>query len=142
MTATTTEKTTEKTVYAATHMEKRVSDWDPKEGASIESRCTVHKRINLKADTLAELLDKIRTEHFVKLDDVFVGDADETDTVNYINFNQVETADCLEPDTDELAQWERGELTLYLCDYSFCLEKRIVQPITLDELRSTGISTH
>ncbi len=131
---------TSTTVYACTHMDKMASDWSPTEGAGTSYRCIMDESCNIRADSLPLLIERIGARYFLAMDSLFVSDDDSE--VSHVGFNRVETGDSDEPSNAELAEWEAGNLTLYLCDYTFSIEKRTVSPITLDEFASAGIETH
>ncbi len=113
------------TVYACTHVTKEVSTWHPTEGASFQRTFTMDESCNTTASTLASLIRNIGERYFLDLEDLFLPGED-----------------CDVPSKEEEAEWERGELKLYLCDYSFHIEKRIVAPIDRSEFALAHIKTH
>lgn len=131
------------TVYACTSVEKLASDWDPTEGASTHSRTILCQRSNITSDSLVGLVEAIGQHYFLDLDDLWIPDNDEEPgQINTIGYNRVETVDSDEPTTQETEQWKRGELKLYLCDYSFAIEKRTVAMVGLEEFDLAGIKHH
>ncbi len=132
---------TMETVYACTHVTKEVSTWHPTEGASFRRTCTMDESCNTTASTLASLIRNIGERYFLDLEDLFLP-GEEDEPVDWFDFNRVETNDCDVPSEEEEAEWERGELKLYLCDYSFHIEKRIVAPIDRSEFALAHIKTH
>lgn len=128
------------TTYAATSVEKLASHWDPNEGASIESWCVMHESLNVTAPSLPDLVAKLNERFFLTIDEFFLpGDGME---ITYFGFNRVETGDCDEPTLQELDQWENGDLKLFLCDYTFTVEKREVQSLTRADFDRAGLKTH
>ena len=126
-----------KTVYAATWVEKLASAWSAEDGASAESRCIIDKRLNITAPTLKGLIEAISKEFFMEIEEISLGE--EHDGVRYINFSREETGDSGEPTEAEARLWEEGKLTLFLCDYSFTVEKRTVGPIGRKEFEEAGL---
>ncbi len=135
---------TPKMVYACTfaHKTTEIDDFD--RGCDPDTYfCHMHKGCNIKAESLSELIEAIGNHYCLDLDDIFIpGDADEEGTVSWFGYNRLETIYGDEPTEVEKTAWQAGNLTLYLADYSFMIEKRIVEPITEEEFKTAGIKVH
>ena len=131
-----------KTVYVCTHVSKEVEEDDYEHGCLGERRTVWEERCNLEAPTLLGLLEKLREGYILALDDLFIPDDGESGVVQSFGYNQSETSLGDEPTPAERELWKGGGWTLFLADYSFCVEKRTVEPIPLEEFRAAGAKIH
>lgn len=131
------------TVYACTFIEKCAEEDHVENGCDPDSQvCVRHERCNIQADTLPGLLKALGKQFYLDIDDVFVPDDDDNGNIARIGFNRLENEDGGEPTADQQRRWKRGEMTLYLADYHFLVEKRTVEPIRLEEFTGNGIKFH
>ena len=98
-------------------------------------------QLRVSADTLPQLLEylaevcEIRGE---KIDDVWLpGEGSKR-----LCWNRQETARGTQPSPATMEKFERGEVVLYLADYDFIVEKRVVSAIDEAELTAAGIKFH
>ncbi len=131
------------TIYACTHVEKCAEKDDYENGCDPSTQvCVMHERCNVQADTLPGLLKVLGKQLYLDIDDVFVPDDDDNGDITRIGFNRLENEDGDEPTADQERRWKQGEITLYLADHYFLIEKRYVSPIRLEEFPSNGIRFH
>lgn len=88
------------------------------------------------------MLKALGKQLYLDIDDVFVPDDDDNGNITRIGFNRLENEDGDEPSQEQQRRWKRGEMTLYLADYNFLIEKRNVSPIRLEEFQANGIRVH
>lgn len=127
------------TVYACTYMTKEAEKDVYGEGVKGRRHTVMAMACNITAGSLQELLTALGHVYALYIDDVFLP---EDAPVDWIGFNRLETADGGKPFAEEVERWQRGELDLYLADYSFSIEKRFVAPIPHEEFAAAGIKTH
>jgi hypothetical protein len=128
--------------YSCTHTEKLVCGWHPEQGADTDSRCVMAERCNIVASDLSSLIEAIGSHYALDLDDLWIPDQEEDGQINLISHSQVEDEDSNEADANDEARCVAGELDLFLCDYSFSIEKRVVAPVSIEEFKSAGIKYH
>ena len=132
-----------KTVYACPFVEKASEEDRFESGCDTDTRvCIMHERCSIQADTLPGLLKSLGKHFGLDIDDVFVPDDDDSGNIARIGFNRLENEEGDEPSTDQKQRWEQGDVTLYLADYDFIIEKRTVEPIHLEEFTGSGIKFH
>jgi len=103
--------------------------------------CTMAESVNITADTLRRLFDKIGESYCLgNIDDLFI--PSESGSPSYVGWNRLETEGGSEPTADERSQWEQGKLDLYLADYGFTIEYRYSRCVTTDELKNEGFTFH
>ena len=130
-----------KTVYACTFVEKSAEEDHFENGCDPSTLvCLMHERCSIQADTLPGLLKSLGKQFCLEIDDVFVSHDD--GEINRIGFNRLEDEEGNEPTADQKQRWEQGDLTLYLADYDFLIEKRTVEPIHLEDFTGSGIKFH
>ena len=130
--------------FACVHVEKNVQHDDYKRGCSGRFTTILCERVNIVAESLPELFKAIGERYGLDIDDLWIP-ADEIgpdDDTTRVGFNRLETDDSSEPDKRELAQWKRGGLKLWLADYEFLIQRRIVAAISLDEIKAAGLKYH
>jgi hypothetical protein len=130
------------TVYACTFVEKTAERDDYEKGCDPDSRVTTMlERVNITAPTLAKLVEKLNDTFFLegKPEDFRFDEANECSA---ILFDRLETNDCNAPTEEQEGAWKKGELALFLCDYRFKVEKRLVEDITPEEFKAAGIKSN
>jgi hypothetical protein len=91
----------------------------------------------LCAESMPELIEKIGGHFGLEIDDVWLGNLEH----GSIGFNQLENEDSSAPTPKQLEEWKRGERKLWLCDYTFFIEKHAEPvPLTLEDFE--GVKTH
>lgn len=124
--------------YCCTFVEKTAEEDDFKKGC-VGSRVTVlANKCDISAPTLKELIEKLQNEFFVDMSYLFI--AEHSEPVEWISCNQLETVDCNVPTEQERDMWKKGETKLYLCDYSFRVERRFTSPIEFSEFAVLGLN--
>lgn len=126
-----------KTVYACTFVEKTAEEDNYEKGLTGKRQTILWDKCNIVAETLLELVDKIKNNFGVDFSYVFLQCDDEPAR---FTTSQLENADSETPTLQEKQAWEKGEVKLYLCDYSFLVEKRKVEPIPTEEFEQLGIT--
>lgn len=131
-----------KITYACTYIEKTAEE-DSYEGGLIEGThvCTMSQSENIVAPTLDKLIHRIANAFGLDIDDVFIPGEDD-EPVTYIGFNRMEDVDGNGASERQMEGFKKGEVKLYLADYTFAIEKRIEDPITRDEFTRAGITIH
>lgn len=136
------------TRYVCTFIEKTgcVDDFD--KGCETKYKLVFAKKTFITAPTLPALIVNLERWCNIKIDDVWYPD-DENDRASdghtRIGFNQLEDGlrtQARKPSKAQLAKWKEGKHTLYLCDYSFIIEKRTTEPVPREEFIATNIKTH
>lgn len=117
--------------YACTFVEKTAEVDDFEKGCIGKFTTVMAQPCNVSTPTLKELIAKLEKEFFLDMSYLFIAEHDQP--VEFIGCNQLETADGNTPDEQEKEMWKKGETTLYLCDYTFHVERRIVSPIDFSE---------
>lgn len=130
-----------RTIYVCTYVHKTIEVDHYQKGCSGESECVLSDRVDIEADNLSGLIEAIGAHFGLKIVDVFIP-ADEGEPITHIGFNQLEDVDGNEPGEAQLAKWKKGKLKLYLADYHFGVERRIVAPLSLKEFEAANIITH
>lgn len=128
-------------LYACTHITKDVAVDHFVTGAEVKQTCVLDQRCNITGRSLTELLAALGEVYCLTIDDVFIADQG-AGRVDWISFNRMENADGAEPTEGQLAAWKRGEVTLYLADYSFAIEKRVVAGVPKGDFEFYRIKTH
>lgn len=127
------------TVYACTWADKEVEVDDFQRGCVGNRRGMFADSLNITADTLPALLKAIGDRYFLDLDDVwYMGDT----TLTRIGYSRLETAEAEEPTPAERDAWQKGRKDLFLADYTFLIQKREVNGISMQEFKDAGIKTH
>jgi hypothetical protein len=118
------------TVYAATSIEKMASKDNAETGCELEQRCIISQEINVTSSTLAGLIAKLKREWGYDGDYIFVNQN------GYLGWNQHEADDNSPLDhAGCIRRWNRGQ-TVWLCDYTFAIEKRVVAGVKVKEVRA------
>lgn len=130
-----------RTVFACTYMEKLTERDSFESGCDPETKKTADTQgLAITAATMPELIKSIsrslcldcETESwFIPVDD---------GVVSFMSFNRLENNDSDKPTAKQDAAWRSGELDLWLADYMFTIEKRIVSPVSPEDLQ--GVRFH
>lgn len=127
-----------KTVYACTFIEKEVEVDDFEKGCIGGRTCVMNQRVNIVAPTLSLLIESIGNYMSLNIDDVWLPEQEST----HIGFNRLEDADG-NPASQRLeAAWKHGEAKLYLADYHFAIERRVVSVISRQDFDVAEIKVH
>lgn len=134
-----------KTVFACTHIEKRVEDDSYEDGCDPDTcRTIISECCHIEDETIGGLLAKIGSRYFIDIKDVFVPDV--SGEVTHLMFNRLENADSEEPTEAELALWRKDEKVLYLADYVISIEKMVKSSFEKDEIKAlltaAGLNTN
>ncbi|TXH15399.1 MAG: hypothetical protein E6R03_07270 [Hyphomicrobiaceae bacterium] len=125
-------------VYKCTGWEKYAEVDDYEKGCDGKGRCVASDQIRpIAAKSMPELIKKVGEYFGLELDDVWVGNLES----GSIGFNRLEDGAGFEPTPTHLEEWKRGDRTLYLCDYTFFIEKHAL-PVPLTPEDFEGVKTH
>lgn len=115
--------------FVATFVEKRADRDYKDEGCEGKSRIIMAERINMSANTIPELLEKLSEMYGYDNEYWYVSECD-----GFIDFNQHEDGDSNPIDIDRMKfLWAKGG-PVYLCDYSFYIEFQVRRDVTSAEL--------
>jgi hypothetical protein len=130
------------TVYACTYMDKTATEDNFETGCDPSSCITVtNQRCSLRSINLSDLLLNISTHFGIDIDNVFISE-DDDNNITLIGYNRLENSQGDEPTDREIKLWKEGKQNLFLCDYTFSIEKRIIIPITIKDFEDEGIKHH
>lgn len=125
------------TAYACTYVVKDAEEDHYDGGCDPKTRtCVLSEAANITAHSLPDLLRKLEDRYFLGFDSLFLHED------GSFGFSRLETNDCEEPNEAELAEWREGTLKLFLCDYYFRIEKRVVSDVDPKEYVDAGIKFH
>lgn len=125
-------------VYKCTGWSKFACVDDYEQGCELKGQWVAHEDIRpIAAQSMPELIRRIGSHFGLEIDDVWLGNLDS----GSIGYNQLEDEDGNEASPRQLEAWKRGDLKLYLCDYTFFVEKQSAAvPLTLEDFE--GVKTH
>jgi hypothetical protein len=122
------------TIYAATYVEKLASKDTEENGCETKSRTLLSESINVVAKSLKELVTKIKAMYGYDHDYLFIPQN------GFVGWNCNEDDDSNSLDAEDCKRlWKAGK-NVWLCDYSFSIEKRVVNDVTVDELKELASS--
>jgi hypothetical protein len=120
-----------KTVFACTHITKDATEDNFETGCDMKRTCVMSERVNFTASTMENLVKGICDQYGLEFPDNVWHDADHdmSQCIDVIAWNRHETATGDTPTAEQLDRWKRGEMILYVADYTCCVEKRRVEPV-------------
>jgi len=128
--------------YRATYLMVDAEEDKYENGCEPEtSVCKVSQRVYTEADTLKGLIENLA--HEWGLNDnpsegwILMRD-ENTDKVRII-YQQIENADGMAMSDTEKKRWKKGEIKMWLADYSFTVEKVPVETISIDDDEAASI---
>lgn len=122
-------------MYVCTYVRKDITEDNYEKGCSLTSKCVLSEAILLTSGTLKGMIEEIKKRFGLKMDELFMPEDDSS----YIGFNRLEKAG-KEPTEEDLEEWRKGNLQLFLADYTFSVEKR--ESIRRIEYEEIGIPTY
>jgi hypothetical protein len=125
--------------------EKRITKDSYKHGCDPStSRILRSEDHDICSPTLKGLIDVLGNRFDLSLDDLFLPTAPATGVITGFSFNRLENDHGNEPDRNELAAFRRGELELWLADYSFTIEHLLVATVTVtrEDFQAANIKFH
>lgn len=128
--------------YICTHAFKIRCVDDYETGADLQHSHEFSERPDVEAPTLAGLIQALGERYGLKIDDVWFPADEMTETETRIGFNRLENESGGEPRESTIERWKRGEVTLYLADYDFRIQRREVAAVSLDEIKAAGLKYH
>lgn len=129
--------------YACTFIQKTAQEDHYEGGCDPDTLvCTMSEGCDLTAPSLPELIRKLNDHFCLDIDDVFLPIDSDEDEVTYFGYTRLEDVACNEPTPAQLKDWQKGRINLYLCHFTFSIEKRVVSHITAKEFVEAGIKTH
>lgn len=125
-----------KTIFACTHCEKHAEQDRFVEGCMPETRrCVLIRPVTVTGNSMPDLIKNLSRELCLdcKNESWFI--PMDNGEITYMSFNRHENDDGDKPSHNQNIQWKAGELDLWLADYTFHIEKRIVSPVSADDLK-------
>jgi len=103
--------------------------------------CKLSQKINTEADTLKGLIEKLAQEWGFNENpsDGWILMRDEGMGTVRIIYQQTENADSMPPSEAEKERWKKGEIKMWLADYSFTVEKVRAESISIDDNEAASI---
>lgn len=127
--------------YRCTHMTKEVEEDSFERGLEGPRSISDSRGMHIEAETIAQLIHKIKKETALEFSEVFLPVATEPgDSVGIFCTTVMEDADGNVPTPRQMNLWRRGKLKLYACEYIFHIEKVQTLPIRRTEFTEAGIS--
>ncbi len=129
--------------FACTHIIKEITVDNFETGCETTQTCVLDQKADITGETLRELFTNISKEwgFSPEIDELFIPDPDGKD-ISYVGFDQLENSDGYAPTDAQTDLWKKGEIQLWLADYSFLISFREVRPVTMKEIMESGIKTH
>ena len=128
-------------IYACTYVEKCVVEDYFGKGVKPDTYRTIFAEpLHLTDKSLKELLQKIKSHLALSFDNLELP-IDSTSDIPYFTISCTENRDGEEPSEQEMTDWRNGKIPfLYSADYTFSIEKRNVEPITVEDLKKENIT--
>lgn len=124
-----------KTIYACTRISKEVCVDDFENGCELKRTCVMDEVCNIRAPSMPELIEKLGEAYGLKkIDNVFLPNGLGPD-VAWFGFNRLEDSEGNEPSPMVEGLWKKGRRKLWLADYSFSVEKRVVSDLTAEDFK-------
>lgn len=127
-------------IYACTHVTKEVAEDTYDQGAELERKCMMDESCNVIADTFAALIGQLQERYAITIDSLFIPDSGEP--ITCVTWNRLETADSDVPSASDTAAWMEGEKRLWLADWTFHIQARSIVPITIADVKESGVPYH
>lgn len=129
-------------LYVCNHIEKLVEVDDYEKGLTDKPQTIIFDKINITAETLKELLEKIGKTYCLDFaEGVGLHDTDDHSQI-LVEYNRLEDVEGYEATDSEVEDWKSGKTTLYLADYSFCIEKYAVLNISREDFERESIKLY
>ena len=130
-----------KTIFACTHYDKH-AEQDNFEGGCMPQtrRCVFSRYVTVTGESMPDLIKNISRELCLDCEDESWFIPMDDGTISFMSFNRIENDDGDEPTSKQDAEWKAGELDLWLADYTFHIEKRVVSPVSPEDLQ--GVKFH
>lgn len=130
-----------KTIFACTHYDKHAELDSFTEGCMPETRrCVLSRSVNVTGKSMLDLIKNISRELCLDCENESWWIPMDNGTISFMSFNRIETDEGDEPTTKQDSQWKADELNLWLADYTFHIEKRVVSPVSPEDLQ--GVKFH
>lgn len=121
-------------IFAAIAIQKNAEEDNYERGCSGNSRCVMSDKINLTANSFAELVDLCFSQYGIEKQPININQDHEEVGVQYFMVSQSETDNSYIPSEMELESWRKGNLKLWLADYTFFVEVRTVKFLEKEDL--------
>jgi hypothetical protein len=129
--------------YICTHAFKAAEVDDFNSGCVPDTyRQIFSERPDVQAGTLAELIQALGERYGLDIDDIWFPADEMTETETLIGYSRLENEAGGEPRKSTIEKWKRGEVTLYLADYYFRIQRREVYAVTADEFKAASLKYH
>ena len=129
-------------IFAATAIEKNAEEDNFEKGCSGNSRCILFDKINLTANSFAKLVDLCFSQYGIEKQPINLNQDQEEVGVQYFMVSQLETDESYTPSEMQLESWRKGDLKLYLADYTFSVEVRTVDFLKKEDLVGVEVENY
>lgn len=127
----------EQVQYAITNITKEVAEDIFEEGESDRRTCLMDEDVNITGKSLAEVIAKLGKIYGLEFAQACIDQQD--GLIDRFEVTLLEDADGFEPSPAKLALWRKGKIKLYSANYLFAVEKRVVQPLTREDFKMSGV---
>jgi hypothetical protein len=121
--------------YAISFWTKDTQEDHYEQGCIGHATSCVAEYLNFSSPSLQGVIDHI-DQNYCKVTGIHL---DSDDDSSVLCCSEYECEDTTPPTPEEYELWKNGHLKLWLCDYRFHIEKRIVSPVSEDEFKALGI---
>lgn len=127
-----------KVEYVCTYIAKTVEEDVYDEGCLPETHITTSSEtILITGNTFAELLTKIGEEYDLDIQAISLPPCEVEDgNIDLFEFQRSENADGSCPTPAQINKWKEGNHQLWAATYLFRTQKRMILPISLDEIKA------
>lgn len=130
-----------KTIFACTHYEKYAEQDSFFEGCMPHTRrCVRCTSVSIAGESMSSLIKNISRELCLDCENESWWIPMDDETTTFMSFNRHENDYGDKPSAKQDAEWKAGELDLWLADYTFHIEKRVVSPVRPEDLQ--GVKLH
>lgn len=130
-----------KTLFACTYYDKYAEQDNFNKGYIPHTRrCVFSRHVIVTGESMKDLIKNISRELCLDCENESWWIPMDKDTVRLMSFNRFENDDGDKPTAKQDAQWKADELDLWLADYTFHIEKRVVSPVSPEDLQ--GVKFH
>lgn len=125
-----------KTIFSCTHYEKCVEQDSFMKGCMPGTRrCVFSRTVTVTGESMPELIKNISRELCIDCESESWWIPMDNGTTSFMSFNRRENDDGDKPSTKQYIEWRAGRLDLWLADYTFHIEKRVVSPVSTEDLQ-------
>lgn len=130
-----------KTLFVCMHYEKYVEQDSFNKGCiPITRRCVISRTVTVTGESMKDLVKNLSLELCLDCEKESWWIPMDDGEVSFMSFDRLENDDGDKPTTKQDTEWKAGELDLWLADYTFHIEKRVVSPVSPEDLQ--GVKFH